>query len=65
VDITLRGSREALNRAAGEEVFAYVELSGVGAGEYSLPVHAELAQDAGVVRIEPSSVKVRITSGKR
>jgi YbbR domain-containing protein len=65
VDVTVRGSREALNRVAADDVFAYVELSGLGVGEYTLPPHADASQDAGVVRIEPSSVKVRITSGKR
>jgi YbbR domain-containing protein len=65
VDVTLRGSREALNRVVADDVFVYVELSGLGVGEYTLPPHADALQDAGVVRIEPSSVKVRITSGKR
>jgi YbbR domain-containing protein len=64
VDITLRGNREALNRLATDDVSAYVELSGLGVGEYTLPPHADALQDAGVVRIEPSSIKVRITSGK-
>jgi YbbR domain-containing protein len=65
VDVTLRGSREALNRVAADDVMAYIDLSGLGAGEYTLSPHAEASQDAGVVRIEPASVKVRIASAKR
>jgi len=44
---------------------AYIDLAGLGAGGYTLPAHADASQDAGVVRIEPSFVKVRITSAKR
>jgi YbbR domain-containing protein len=65
VDVTLRGSREALNRVLADEVNAWIDLSGLGAGEYTQTPHADASQDAGVVRIEPSTVKVRITSGKR
>jgi YbbR domain-containing protein len=65
VDVTLRGSREALNRVAADDVFAHVDVSGLGVGEYMLQPHADALQDAGVVRIEPSSVKVLISSGKR
>jgi YbbR domain-containing protein len=65
VDVTIRGSREALTRLESDDVVAYIDLAGLGAGEYMLPTHADASQDAGVVRIEPSSVKVRITSAKR
>jgi len=65
VDVTIRGSREALTRLESDDVVAYIDLAGLGAGEYMLPTHADASQDAGVVRIEPSSVNVRITSAKR
>lgn len=65
VDVTIRGSREALTRLESDDVVAYIDLAGLGAGEYMLPTHADASQDAGVVRIEPSFVNVRITSAKR
>ena len=65
VDVTLRGNREALNRVLADDVRAYIDLSGLGVGDYMLPPHADASQDAGVSRIEPSNVKVRITSAKR
>ena len=65
VDVTIRGSREALSRVESDDVVAYIDLAGLGAGEYTLTAHADASQDAGVVRIEPSSVRVRITSAKR
>ena len=65
VDVTVRGSRDALSRVEADEVVAYIDVSGLGPGEYTLTTHAEASRDAGVVRIEPSAVKVQITSGKR
>src|SRR5262245_7522196 len=65
VDITIRGSREVLAHVEADDVVAYVDLAGLGAGDYLLTPHVDVSQEAGVVRIEPSSVKVRITSAKR
>jgi YbbR domain-containing protein len=65
VDVTVRGSRESLSRVDSDEVVAYVDLAGLGAGDYTMTAHADASEDAGVVRIEPASVKVRITSAKR
>jgi YbbR domain-containing protein len=64
VDVAVRGSRETMARIDGDEIAAYVDLAGLGAGQYQLTVHADLARDAGVTRIEPSTVQIRITSGK-
>lgn len=63
VDVAVRGSRE-LNQIHAGDVVAYVDLNGLGAGEYSLPVLAESARDAGVTRIEPATVQVRILRDK-
>jgi hypothetical protein len=54
-----------LNRVLADDVNAWIDLSGLGAGEYTQTPRADASQDAGVVRIEPSTVKVRITSGQR
>jgi YbbR domain-containing protein len=64
VDLTLRGNRGALGHMAPDEVTAFVDLAGLGPGQYSLTVHADTAGDAGVTRVTPASVQVRITSGK-
>jgi YbbR domain-containing protein len=64
VDVALRGSREAIGRLEADDVVAYVDLAGLGAGEYQLTVHAEAAPEAGVTHIEPTTVQVRMTSVK-
>ena len=64
VSITLRGSREGVMRIVGDEVTAYVDVGGLGAGQYTLDVHVDVEQDAGVTKIEPASIQVRITRGQ-
>jgi YbbR domain-containing protein len=65
VEVTVRGNRDTLGRVAADDLTAFIDLAGLGPGQYSLTVHAESARDAGVARITPQSVQVRISSGKR
>ena len=65
VDAHLRGSRDALGRVDVDDIVAYIDLAGLGSGQYSLTVHGVSPPDAGVTRIEPASVQVRIISGKK
>ena len=62
VDVSVRGSREALNDV--EDVMAYVDVSGLGAGDYNLTVRADASRDLGVTRIEPPVVQVRVSRAK-
>lgn len=65
-DIALGGARRTLDRLTVDDVGLYVDLTGLGVGEYSgLFLHADAPQDIGVTRIDPTSVQVRITSGKQ
>jgi hypothetical protein len=50
---------------AADDLTAFVDLVGLGPGQYSLTVHADSSRDAGVTHVTPDSVQVRITSGKR
>jgi YbbR domain-containing protein len=62
VDVTVRGGQNALERV--DETAAYVDLTGLGAGDYRLTVRADPPPDAGVTRIEPEVVQVRVSRGK-
>ena len=64
VDVVLRGSRAGVNAAEPEQVAAAVDLAGLGAGDYALPVRVEGPQRAGVARILPATIQVNISSGK-
>jgi YbbR domain-containing protein len=63
VELTLRGKRDALGRVGADDVAAFIDLAGLGPGQYSLTVHADSSRDAGVTRVAPETVQVRITSG--
>jgi YbbR domain-containing protein len=65
VDLAVRGNRDAVVHVAPDELAAYVDLAGLGPGQYSLTVHADASRDVGVARVTPDSVQVRITSGKQ
>jgi YbbR domain-containing protein len=64
VDVNLRGSREALGHVAPDDIVAYVDLAGLGAGQYSLTVHADASRETGVTRTEPATVQVRVSRVK-
>jgi len=45
-------------------VTTYVDVGGLGAGEYPLSVHADASSRAGITHVEPTTVQVRINSVK-
>jgi YbbR domain-containing protein len=65
VELTVRGNRDALNHIDPDDIAAFVDLAGLGPGQYSLTVHAGSSPEVGITRVEPASVQVRITSGKQ
>jgi YbbR domain-containing protein len=64
VDVSLRGSRDGLTRVERDDVKVYVDVAGLGAGHYTLTVRADAPHDAGVTRIEPTTIEVQIASAK-
>jgi len=64
VDLTLRGNRDTLGRVAADDLTAFIDLGGLGPGQYALTVHADSSRDAGVTHVTPEQVQVRISSGK-
>src|SRR5262245_18571607 len=65
VDVSIRGTREGLAGITADNVNAYVDVSGLGPGQYTLQVRADATRDAGVTRIEPAKVRVRIGGSTR
>lgn len=60
VAVTLRGSREVMDALVPESLIAFVDVAGLGAGRYNLPVQVEPSDRLGASRIEPATVEVRI-----
>lgn len=65
VDVVLRGTGHGLSRVDPDSVSAYVDLTNLGVGEYTLNVHVDAPDPAGVARINPVTVQVRIARAKR
>lgn len=57
VQITLRGSVDSLNV---KELTAYLDLSGIGTGETTLPVQVAVPNGITLVGVKPSRVKVQV-----
>jgi len=65
VTLVLRGTRLGMSRVATADVRASVDVGGLGAGQYALPVRVNTnSQDAGVARVDPATVQVRIVRAK-
>jgi YbbR domain-containing protein len=62
IGVVFRGTSESIDRLDPSAVIAYVDLGGLGAGEYTLAVHVDGPQGAGIARIVPTTVQIRITS---
>lgn len=61
VNIVLRGSRQGLAKVNVEGVAAFVDLTSLGSGAYVLPVHVDTSSEAGIARIDPATVQIRIS----
>jgi YbbR domain-containing protein len=64
LDVSVRGTREDLVGVGGDDIDAYVDLAGLGVGQYTLTVRADTKREVGVTRIDPAMVRVRIASGQ-
>ena len=64
VNVALRGSAEGLGRVEADAINAFVDLTGLGAGQYTLTVHVDPSPDAGIARVVPDTVQVRIASAR-
>jgi len=64
ISIILRGSKEGLARVKPESIVAFVDVAGLGPGDYTLGVQVDASRDAGVARIIPATVQVTISRAK-
>ncbi|MSO56350.1 MAG: hypothetical protein EXQ55_05425 [Acidobacteria bacterium] len=60
VRVRVRGTKLAVDRVRDASIVVYVDLGGIGEGDYGLPVHLEPAADVGVDQLEPTIVNIHI-----
>lgn len=59
-DVTVRGRREAVDAMRAETIDAFVNLAGLGPGQYNLRVEFDPTESFGVSATEPAAVQVTI-----
>jgi YbbR domain-containing protein len=60
VRVKVRGQRDALETMGAETIVAFVDLAGLGPGQYNLQVQFDPTQSFGVSTSEPANVQVTI-----
>lgn len=59
-NVTVRGGRDAVDAMRPETIDAFVDLAGLGPGQYNLRVQFDPTESFGVVATEPAVVQVTI-----
>jgi YbbR domain-containing protein len=60
VRVRVRGTKEAITKIRSASITAYVDLGGIGRGDYGLPVRLEPTAGIGVDQLEPTIVSIRV-----
>ena len=60
VKVRVRGTTEAVSQIRESSVVAYVDLEGVGPGDYGLPVRLEPTANVGVDQLDPTIVSIHV-----
>ena len=60
VRVGIRGQREVLGRIRPDTIEAFVDLAGLGPGQYNLRVQVDPSEEVGVGAVSPSAVTVII-----
>jgi len=60
VKVRVRGAKEAVEKIRETSIIAYVDLGGIGEGDYGLPVRLEPTAGVGVDQLDPTIVNIHV-----
>jgi YbbR domain-containing protein len=60
VKVRVRGTKEAVNKLRDTSIVAYVDLEGIGEGDYGLPVRVEPSASVGLDQLDPTMVSIHV-----
>jgi YbbR domain-containing protein len=60
VTLRARGTKAAISKLKDGSVVAYVDLDGIGEGDYGLPVRLEPAPGIGIDQLDPTVVRIHV-----
>jgi hypothetical protein len=60
VKVRVRGSKGAVARIKDASIIAYVDLGGIGEGDYGLPVRLQPTAGIGIDQLDPTIVNIHV-----
>jgi YbbR domain-containing protein len=60
VTVRVRGTEEMIAKIRDASIVAYVDLEGIGRGDYGLPIRLEPIAGIGVDQLEPTTVSIHV-----
>jgi hypothetical protein len=60
ISVRVRGTKETISKLRDTSIVAYVDLEGVGEGDYGLPVRIGPAPDVGIDQLDPTMVNIHV-----
>jgi YbbR domain-containing protein len=60
VKVRVRGSKSTVDRLRDSSIIAYIDLGGIGEGDYGLPVRLEPTPGIGVDQLDPTVVNIHV-----
>ena len=60
VAVRVRASKEVISKIRESSIVAYVDLEGIGVGDYGLPVRLEPIPSVGLDQLDPSIVSIQV-----
>ena len=60
VKVRARGTKAGIDKLKDSSVMAYVDLDGIGEGDYGLPVRLEPTPGIGLDQVDPTVVRIHV-----
>ena len=60
VKVRVRGTKASIDKLKDNSVVAYVDLDGIGEGDYGLPVRLEPMPGIGLDQVDPTIVSIHV-----
>jgi YbbR domain-containing protein len=60
VSVRARGTKAGIDRLKDSSIVAFVDLDGIGEGDYGLPVRLEPASGIGIDQLDPTVVRIHV-----
>jgi YbbR domain-containing protein len=60
IKVRARGTKASIDKLKDASILAYVDLDGIGDGDYGLPVRVDPTPGIGVDQLDPTVVRIHV-----